>query len=155
MSKEDKLPEDIKRFIDDVCDTFMIEEALGDVGYSYSPMDDDPRDGWIIEIYPTPMEILHGKDDGAEATPNFTVDLMAIMALFDKETKEEEEEFCRFDNHGGQVPRVSFAGTVGGVSILLDVLSSAPEGVKPGFTLDTKTGAVGEKDDPEKPDEDP
>lgn len=144
-----ELPPKIKKFIDAVCDAFEIEEPLGDVGYGFRPPENDD-DEWIIEVYPIPMEILRGKDDGAEVLPNFTVNVMAIMKLFDKKARGNGwKKTVRFEHHGGKCARVTFDGMVSGKFVMLEVLSSPPEGVKPGFTVDSVTGAFGEKEDPE------
>lgn len=144
-----KLPQNIKEFIDAVCDAFEVEEPMGDVGYGYSPPRNED-DEWMIDVYPIPIEIVRGKDDGAEVLPSFTVDVMAIMELFDKEAKGDGwEKGVMFEHRGGRCARVTFTGTVDGKFIMLDVLSSSPEGVKPGFTVDGVTGTFGEKEDPE------
>jgi hypothetical protein len=145
--KENDIPKPIMGFIEAVCSAFEVEELMGEISYSYRrPRSED--DEWIIEVYTIPMEILRGKDDGAEVTPNFTVDLEKVRRLFDtgKKKKKGWKLSVHFENHGGHVPQVSFCGEVGGKTIMLDVLSCPPEGVKPGFTVDSVTGGIREKD---------
>src|SRR5262249_19451653 len=56
------------------------QSSMGPLGYRYLAQGDP----WELMVYPTPVELVGGADDGAVVNPGFSLDLQALLAHFDR-----------------------------------------------------------------------
>lgn len=54
--------------------------VIGPLGYRYG----DDHGMWNVFIYPTPVELVGGVNDGTIALPGFNLDLQELMSAFDQ-----------------------------------------------------------------------
>ena len=52
---------------------------MGPLGMRYA----EENGFWEVSVYPTPVELVGGADDGEVVAPGFTLDLEQLRALFD------------------------------------------------------------------------
>ncbi|MEK6238190.1 MAG: hypothetical protein N2C14_26040 [Planctomycetales bacterium] len=85
-----------------------------------------------VLLYPTPVELMGGAQDGGLATPSFSVDLEAFRGVLDKVVD------FGWDAHGDPehaVPHVWLEGSHAGNNVLLRVLAFPPEDEEPGSKI--------------------
>jgi hypothetical protein len=106
------------------------ESPMGPLGMRYH----EEYGFWEIHIYPTPVELVGGAQDGRVVLPGFSLDLIELQAAFD-----EVEAFgwnALGLNHP-EGPHVSIEGVFQGHEVYMQVLAGAPEDEEPGLKLDT------------------
>ncbi len=106
------------------------DSPMGPLGMRYWEEDDF----WEIRIFPTPVELVGGAQDGAVVLPGFTLDLRELQAAF------EEIVECVWNALGLNVPEgphVAIEGTFQGHEVYLQVLARPPEDEEPGLKVDT------------------
>jgi hypothetical protein len=104
------------------------ESPMGPLGLSYGE-----EDGfWEIAIYPTPVELVGGADDGAVVTPGFSLDLEQLRSAFDSIAAIGWNALGLNYSEG---PHVYVEGVYEGRDIFLQVLAYAPEDEDPGLKL--------------------
>ncbi len=84
------------------------------------------KDGyWEVDIYPTPVELIGGAEDGAVVSPAFSLDPRIGSRAF-----EEVEDFgwTTIGWPDGNGPFVWIKGSYQGHELLLRILAQAPEG---------------------------
>jgi hypothetical protein len=93
------------------------------------------EDFWNVRVYYAPGEAIGGAEDGAILVPGFSLDLMALMSVF-----EELTDACwcahSFGPHDQEGPRISIEGMYQGNHVYLQVLAEAPDDEEPGFRVD-------------------
>ena len=88
---------------------------------------------WHVILYPTPVELIGGAEDGEIVAPGFSLDLEALRALFDR-VDTFDWRSLGFPSDG---PEVSIEGRFQGCESYLQVLAYAPDDEEPGMKLDT------------------
>ena len=105
----------------------------GPLGFFYQE-----EDGyWELVIYPKPVELVGGAEDGEIVAPGFSLDLEELRAEF------EQIAACSWQSLGypdGEGPHVSIEGVYQGHEVFVQVLAYAPEDEEPGMKLDTRHG---------------
>jgi hypothetical protein len=121
----------LEELIAQIADLMTFHSPAGPLGYRYGE-----EDGfWEIVVYPTPVEIVGGADDGEVVLPGFQLDLLVLQELFD-EIEEFGWDGLGLCSHGG--PHVWAEGLYQGRHVFLTVLAEAPEDEEPGFKLNVR-----------------
>ena len=90
---------------------------------------------WEVIIYPKPVELLGGAEDGEIVAPGFSLDLEELRTEFDQIAA------CSWQSLGyphGEGPHVSIEGVYQGHEVFVQVLAYAPEDEEPGMKLHTR-----------------
>ena len=105
---------------------------MGALGWRYH------ADEELVElvVYPTPVELVGGAHDGTIVLPGFSLDVLALQAVFEGGTALHwHAQDCGPDDADG--PPLSLEGTYQGHPVWLRVLAAAPDDEEPGLELDT------------------
>jgi len=89
---------------------------------------------WDIAIYPKPVELAGGAEDGRIVAPAFSLDLEELRAEFER---VDAVSWKSLGYPGGEGPHVSIEGVYQGHLVFVRVLAYAPEDEEPGMRLDT------------------
>ena len=104
------------------------------------PMKWEKQGGGERVVYPAPVELVGGADDGAIVITGFSLDLYELLAAFDHVTGLQGYAHGLGPyNHDG--PHLSLEGVYQGHEVWLGVLADPPEGEEPGLQLDTSDSA--------------
>ncbi|MEK6238513.1 MAG: hypothetical protein N2C14_27660 [Planctomycetales bacterium] len=107
----------------------MTVSAPGPAGVRYRE-----EDGFYeLMLYPTPVELVGGADDGSMVSPLFSVDLEQLRGVMDR-VVDFGWEAHGHPGHDG--PHVWLEGSQAGHDVLLRVLAFAPEDEEPGSKMD-------------------
>ena len=121
----------LEELIGQIAELMTFHSPAGPLGYRYGE-----EDGfWEIAVYPTPVEIVGGADDGEVVLPGFQVDLLVLQELFD-EIEDFGWDGLGLCSHGG--PHVWVEGLYQGRHVFLTVLAEAPEDEEPGFKFNVR-----------------
>jgi hypothetical protein len=128
-------PDWLESLVERVADCMEGHGPAGSVQYRCWTEEEEDEELWEILVYPTPIELVGGAVDGAVVAPGFTLDLQDLSSLFDRVDVFlwEAEAFVPED---AEVPNVSIEGIYQGHSVVLRLLSEAPEDEEPGFELE-------------------
>ena len=131
-------PDWLESLVEKVADCMEGHGPAGSVQYRCWTEEEEDEALWEILVYPTPIELVGGAVDGTVVSPGFTLDLQALSALFEEVDAFmwEAEAFGPDDTEG---PNVSIEGTYRGHSVLLRLLSEAPEDEEPGLELEIES----------------
>jgi hypothetical protein len=113
-------------------------EAHGEMGplwYRWGNEDDH----WEVWVYPASGKIVGGPHDGKVIVPGYSLDVKELTSVFD-ELVDVRWQAHRFLQQDQDAPKLSFEGTYQGHSILLMVLSEAPDDEEPGYEVDLSDG---------------
>ncbi|MGO8745091.1 MAG: hypothetical protein ACLQNE_03790 [Thermoguttaceae bacterium] len=106
------------------------ESGPGTLGSRYRE-----EDGcWEILIYPTPVELVGGAEDGEIVAPGFSLDLDGLRSQFERVDDFSWQALGLNDSEG---PHVSIEGIYQGHEVWLQVLAYAPEDEEPGTKIHT------------------
>lgn len=110
---------------------------MGPMKWEY--LEEEPGSGELV-VYPTPVELVGGEDDGAIVIAGFSLDLHELLPAFDRVTglQWQAHSLGPYDRDG---PHVSLEGVYQGHEVWLRVLADPPEGEEPGLQLDTSDSA--------------
>lgn len=90
-------------------------------------------DGFVeLMVYPTPVELVGGPDDGSLVDPDFRLDLSQLLPAFD-EVRHLSWNALGLNEEGG--PHVSLEGKSRGQDVFLQVFARAPDGEEAGLRL--------------------
>jgi hypothetical protein len=89
---------------------------------------------WQITIYPKPVELVGGADEGEIVALAFSLDLEAMRAEFERVDAVSWHSLGYLNGEGSHV---SIEGVYRGHAVFVQVLAYAPEGKEPGTKLDT------------------
>jgi hypothetical protein len=129
-------PRWLDTLIEDVMNGVEGHSLIGTFGYRYRSADDaDDDDVWEVVLYPTPIELRGGDQHGAVIDPGFSLDLLALLALFDNVVAFQwtAHPFLPGDR---AFPAVAIEGTVQGHGVSLQIQATAPDDEPPGMTFD-------------------
>ncbi|HUY90751.1 MAG TPA: hypothetical protein VMV10_18600 [Pirellulales bacterium] len=107
-----------------------VDEPIGPLACRYLA-----EDGTIdVLVYPTPVEIVGGADDGQIVDADFDLDLIRLRELFSS-VADIGWSALGLNDEGG--PHIWVEGVFRGQPVFLQVLSQAPDDEEPGMKLDT------------------
>lgn len=127
-------PSELEVWVDDlmqaVSDCIRVDEPIGPLACRYLA-----EDGMVdVLVYPTPVEIVGGADDGEIVDADFDLDLIRLRELFSS-VADFGWSALGLNDEGG--PHVWVEGVFRGQTAFLQVLSRAPDDEEPGMKLDT------------------
>jgi hypothetical protein len=105
------------------------DSAMGPLGLRYR----EEEGFWEVWIYPTPVEVVGGADDGEVLMPGFWLDLEQFRQEFDAVVAFGWNSLGLSWPEG---PHVSIEAVFRGREVYLQVLACAPEDEEPGLKLD-------------------
>jgi hypothetical protein len=117
--QETELPEWLDDFVEAVAGHMLADETMGPLGVLYREEDNF----WEVMLYPSPVEMIGGAEDGAVVHPGFSLDLEGLRAMFDR------VDDSGFNTHGGcgsLGPCLWLEGEYRGREIVLRILTAAP-----------------------------
>jgi hypothetical protein len=104
------------------------DSLMGPLGILYRV-----EDGfWEVDIFPTPVELVGGAEDGAVVSPAYSLDLEHLRSVIGR---VEDFGWNALGRAEGGGPFVWIEGNYQGHALLLRVLAQAPEGEEPGAKL--------------------
>ncbi len=81
-------------------------------------------------VYPIPVQLVGGAEDGAIVSPGSSMDLRQIAFAFDKVVTQEWSVYHHLDG-----PEVLIEGVYQGQEVILRILAQAPDDEEPGMLL--------------------
>ena len=75
-----RAPAWMENLVEVISECVEAQSPMGPLGYRYLAQGDP----WELMVYPTPVELVGGADDGAVVNPGFSLDLQALLAHFDR-----------------------------------------------------------------------
>lgn len=131
-------PDWLESLVEKVADCMEGHGPAGSVQYRCWTEAEEDEALWEILVYPTPIELVGGAVDGTVVSPGFTLDLHALSALFEGVVAFMWEAEA-FEPDDAEAPNVSIEGTYQGHSVLLRLLTEAPEDEEPGLELEIES----------------
>ncbi len=129
----------LETLVELVANTLEAHSALGPLGGRYRQEDDL----WAIMLYPTPVALRGGPDDGTVVSPGFSLDVKQLLALFE-EVVAVNWTTQPFSPEDSDNPSITIEGRFQGQSVYLQILAEAPPDEAPGLTLDVPCAVPGE-----------
>ncbi len=93
---------------------------------------------WEVIVFPIPVQLVGGAEDGTIVSPGFSMDLEAIREAFEQIAGMQWSVHYHLDG-----PEISIEGRYQGHEVVLRILAEAPDDEEPGMALD-----LGEETDP-------
>ncbi len=93
---------------------------------------------WEVIVYPIPVQLVGGDEDGTIVSPGFSIDLEALRAAFEQVAGMQWSVHYHLDG-----PEISIEGRYQGHEVVLRILAEAPDDEEPGMALD-----LGDETDP-------
>ena len=123
----------IESLVDDVACTMEVHNHMGPLGYRW--LEDD--DFCELVIYPTPVEVVGGAEDGAVLVPGFSLHLKGVQELFDELSDFQwyAQSMGPYDPYS---PRIALEGVYRGRHVFLQILGEAPDDENPGLKMNTQ-----------------
>ena len=87
-----------------------------------------------VVIYPKPVELVGGAEDGEIVAPDFSLDLEELRGEFERVDAVSWQSLGCLNGEG---PQVSIEGLYRGHEVFVRILAYAPEDEEPGMKLDT------------------
>jgi hypothetical protein len=126
----DEAEEWLDDLVQAVAENMTDESGPGTLGSRYRE-----EDGcWEILIYPTPVELVGGAEDGEIVAPGFSLDLDGLRSLFER---VDDFSWQALGLNASEGPHVSIEGVYQGHEVWLQVLAYAPEDEEPGSKIHT------------------
>jgi hypothetical protein len=120
----------VLHLVEAVSACMMADSPMGPLGCHFS----NEEEKWLIDVYPTTVEVVGGKLDGEVLDPGFSLDLEQLRNLFDRVDAMHWQSLGLSDAEG---PMVAIEGFYGGHDVYLRVLTYAPDDEEPGMKLNT------------------
>lgn len=114
--------------INEVAACIEADSPMGPLGYRYVV----EGDFVTVKVYPTPVELVGGPDDGGCVDSDFHLDLGELAKAFDS-VGHFSWNALGLTNEDG--PQVSIEGTFRGQAVFLQLLARAPDDEEPGLKL--------------------
>ena len=111
-----------------VVESLEPESPMGPLGLRYH----EDAGFWEVDVYPTPVEMVGGADDGAIVSTNFSLDLERLRSCFER---IDDAGWNAFGWPSGDGPFVWIEGLFRGHDVWLRVMAEAPEDEEPGAKL--------------------
>lgn len=121
----------LDELIDAAVGCMEAHSATGPVGVQYL----QEEDLTTVLLYPTPVELVGGEEDGSLVISGFTLDIQALMSIFEEviEINWESQAFYPPDPAGANV---AIEAVYQGHSVWLQILAAPPDDEQPGMKLD-------------------
>ena len=121
----------LEALVDAAIGCMEAHSATGPVGYRYRQEDALTT----VFVYPTPVELVGGEEDGGLVISGFTLDIQALMSLFEQviEIHWESQAFYPADLTGANV---AIEAVYQGHSVWMTILAAPPDDEQPGMKLD-------------------
>jgi hypothetical protein len=125
---EDESSQWLQVLHDIVDDCIEVDGAAGPLAVRWG------QDGncWQVAIYPTPVELVGGAEDGEVVVPGFTLDLERLRGAF---TRLDGFGWNALGLHEPEGPYVYLEGDFLGHEVFLRILAQAPTDEQPGTKL--------------------
>lgn len=125
-------PSWLETLVDIVANCMEAHSPMGPLEYRYHTEEAFTE----LIVYPTPVELVGGAEDGAIVIPGFTLDLEALLSAFEpvEVVSWQAQGMGPYDLEG---PHLSVEGRYQGHSVWLRVLAGPPQETEPGLRLDT------------------
>ena len=127
---ESDAPEWLYALVEAVAGSMTSNSGPGPLGFLYG----EEEGVWEIVIYPKPVELVGGAEDGEVVAPGFSLDIEEVRGEF------ERVDAVSWQSLGfphGDGPHVSIEGVYQGREVFIQVLAYAPDDEEPGMRLDT------------------
>jgi hypothetical protein len=129
-----QLPVWLEALVDIVAGCIEPHSLMGPLGYRYLTDEDSTE----VIVYPTPIELLGGAEDGERLIAGFLLDLGTLQQAF------ERLDGVHWQAHGWgptdpEGPYLSLEGLFQGHAVWLRVLAEPPADETPGLRLDGTT----------------
>ena len=119
------VPAWLDSLIEDVAASMTSQNLLGPLGFLWSE-----EDGFCeVDVYPAPVELVGGSEDGAVVSPGFSLDLENLRTSFDR---VDDLGWNAFGWPNGDGPFVWVEGAYHEREVFLRVMAQAPEDEEPG-----------------------
>ena len=121
----------LEALVDAAIGCMQAHSATGPVGYRYSQEEDLTE----IIVYPTPVELVGGEEDGCLVIAGFTLDILALMSVFEQVIAIHwySRGFYPADLTGANV---AIEAVYQGHSVWLQILAEPPDDEQAGMKLD-------------------
>ena len=123
-------PEWLDALAESVAGHITADNAAGPLGFRWRNADGI----WELVIFPTPVELVGGAEDGAVVAPGLSLDLEGLRAEFEQILACSWQSLGYPDDEG---PHVSIEGVYHGHDVFVQILAYAPDDEEPGMKLDT------------------
>lgn len=123
----------LEALVELVANAMQAHSALGPLAYRYRHEDDV----WAIVLYPTPVALRGGPDDGTVVFPGFSLDVKQLLAIFE-ELVAVNWTTQPFGPEDLDNPSITIEGRFQGQSVYLQILAEAPPDEAPRLTLDVR-----------------
>ena len=126
----------LQSLVDVVASSMASHSGMGPLGYRYR---EEPDLAEVI-IYPTPVELVGGEEDGALVISGFTLDIQSLLSAF--EPVMEIHWYSRgLGLYSSEGAAVSIEGVYQGHLVWLQILADPPADEQAGMRLDTSPPA--------------
>jgi hypothetical protein len=122
-------PEWLYALAESVTEHITFDSAAGALGIRWR----DEDGVWELVIYPTPVELVGGAEDGAVVAPGLSLDLEGLRTEFEQILACSWQSLGFPDDEG---PHVLIEGVYRGHDVIVQVLAYAPDDEEPGMKLD-------------------
>ena len=123
-------PQWIEDLVGAVSVCLSVHSPMGPLGYRYLP----DEEWWILLVYPTPVELLGGAEDGAQMVTGFTLEVRDLLAVF-SDIEAIHWQTQSFGDHDLLGPHLSIEGVYQDHQVWLQVLAEPPEDEEPQMKL--------------------
>lgn len=121
----------LEALVELIANAMEAHSALGPLGYRYRCEDEL----WEIVLYPTPVALHGGPEDGMVVSPGFSLDLKQVLETFE-EVLAAHWTAHPFSPSDCDHPSVSIEGRYQGRAVFLRILAEAPDDEPPGLAVE-------------------
>ena len=121
----------LETMVDAAVGCMEAHSATGSFGHRYS-QENDPT---TVLLYPTPVELVGGEEDGVRVVSGFTLDIQTLISVFEEviEIQWESRAFYPSNPSGAKVAITAFYQ---GHLVWMNILAEPPDDEQLGMTLD-------------------
>ena len=125
----------IRSLVDTVSGCMQAHTAMGPLGFRWGEQEEYVD----LLVYPTPIELVGGADDGAVVFPGFSLDVHELCSTFDAIS---DVTWCAHPlrPHDPDGPHIAIDGVYQEHPVYLRILSDAPADEDPGLKVDCSRG---------------
>lgn len=125
----------METLVDIVSNCIEAHSPMGYLGYRYREEEEGQEAFADLIVYPTPVELVGGSEDGAIVYPGFSFDLQSLLSAFER---VDALHWCAHSMGPHDIigPHLSLEGIYQGHRVWLRVLSDPPEDEEPGMQFD-------------------
>lgn len=124
-------PDWLETLVDLIGSAMEPHSFAGPLGYRYHHDAED--EVWEVIVYPVPVSLEDGSEDGAIVAPGFTLDLMPVLDAF--EALEAVYWIAHSFPYDALSPSVAIEGRYQQHDVSVQVLAEAPEDEPPGVAV--------------------